>query len=98
MFWQKLGILISDLYLYGIKTQTNIKQNSVEKYSGKSQIFRNVCFLDWAEPNPTILMWAGPAQLCGLGQNWPSHEQWLSTIHMLREQWRVNYNSLSTVP
>jgi len=46
MFWQKPGILIPDLYLYGIKTQINIKQNSVEKYSGKSQIFQNV-FLDF---------------------------------------------------
>jgi len=35
MFWRKLGILIPDLYIYGIKIQTNTKQNSV----GKSQIF-----------------------------------------------------------
>jgi len=38
-FWRKPSILVSDLYLYGIKIQTNIKQNSVEKYTGKSQIF-----------------------------------------------------------
>jgi hypothetical protein len=70
MFWRKPGILISDLYLYGIKTQTNIKQNSVEKYSEKSQIFRNVFFgffglgrtwpnyFDVARPGPVIR--AGP--------------------------------------
>ena len=39
IFWQKLGILILDLYLYNIKIQTNTKQNSVEKYAGKSLIF-----------------------------------------------------------
>jgi len=39
MFRQKLGVLILDLYLYGIKIQTNTKQNLVEKYTGKSQIF-----------------------------------------------------------
>jgi len=38
-FWRKPSILVSDLYLYGIKIQTNIKQNLVEKYTGKSQIF-----------------------------------------------------------
>jgi hypothetical protein len=31
----------------------------------------------------------GWAQLFRLGQNWPSHEQWLSTVHMIREQWRL---------
>jgi hypothetical protein len=39
MFWLKPGILIPDLYLYDIKIQTNIKQNLVEKYAGKSQFF-----------------------------------------------------------
>jgi len=39
MFWWKLSILISNLYLYSIKIQTNAKQNSAEKYTGKSQIF-----------------------------------------------------------
>jgi hypothetical protein len=34
-FQRKTGILIPDLYLYGIKLQTNIKQNSVEKYARK---------------------------------------------------------------
>jgi len=27
MFWQKLSILILELYLYGIKIQISIKQN-----------------------------------------------------------------------
>jgi len=39
MFWRKPGILISDLYLYSIKIQTNINQNTVKKYTRKSQIF-----------------------------------------------------------
>jgi len=38
-FLRKPGILILDLYFYGIKIQTNIKQNLVEKYGEKSQIF-----------------------------------------------------------
>jgi hypothetical protein len=42
MFWRKPSILIPDLYLYGIKIQTNIKQNSVEKYAGKLQIFEMI--------------------------------------------------------
>jgi len=40
MFWRKPSILIPDLYLYGIKIQTNIKQNSIEKYIEKSQIVK----------------------------------------------------------
>jgi hypothetical protein len=58
MFWWKLCILIPDLYLYGMKIQTNIKQNSVEKYAGKSQIFSKIFFkyfFDWARPGPLIL-------------------------------------------
>ena len=38
MFWQKPGFLILDLYLYNIKIQTNIDQNSV-KYLRKIIIF-----------------------------------------------------------
>jgi hypothetical protein len=33
MFWRKPGILIPDLYFYGLKIQINIKQNLVEKYT-----------------------------------------------------------------
>jgi len=39
MFRWKPGILILDLYLYGIKIQTNIKQNSIKLYAEKSQTF-----------------------------------------------------------
>jgi hypothetical protein len=39
MFRRKSGILILDLYLYGIKIQTNIKQNSVEKYAENHKFF-----------------------------------------------------------
>jgi len=59
MFWWKPGILIPDLYFYGIKIQTNIRVG----------------------PNPAIR--AGPNYS---GPIWPSHEQWLSNFHMLREQ------------
>jgi hypothetical protein len=57
MFWRKLGIIILDLYLYGIKIQTNTKQNSVGKYTEKSQIFLEIIFeesffLEWAGPGP----------------------------------------------
>jgi hypothetical protein len=69
MFWRKPDILISDLYLYGIKTQTNIKQNSVEKYSEKSQIFWNVFFgffgLGRTRPNYFDVTWPGPVIRAG---------------------------------
>jgi hypothetical protein len=42
MFWRKLGILIPDLYFYGIKIQTNIKQNLVEKYTEKLQFKKKI--------------------------------------------------------
>jgi hypothetical protein len=55
MFGLKPGILIPDLYFYGIKIQTHIKKNSVEKYAGKSQTFKkklNFFGLGWAGPGP----------------------------------------------
>ena len=36
-----------------------MSQNSVKKYAGKSHIFRNIFFLDWAGLGPLILGWAG---------------------------------------
>jgi len=59
MFWWKPGILIPDLYLYGIKIQTNIKQNSVEKYAGKSQIFINIFLNFFMGLDPAQSFWAG---------------------------------------
>jgi len=41
MFQWKPGILILDLYLYGIKIKTNIKKNSI-LYTEKSQTFENI--------------------------------------------------------
>jgi hypothetical protein len=45
-FFQSLDenrvFLIPDLYLYGIKIQTNITQNSVTKYTGKTLIFLKI--------------------------------------------------------
>jgi len=52
-FWRKPGILIPDLYLYGIKIQTNIKQNSITKYTGKSQIFPKIFFWKFLELGQT---------------------------------------------
>jgi len=63
MFRQKLGVLILDLYLYGIKIQTNTKQNLVEKYTGKSQIFFEIIF----EENFLFFSGLGPAQPMWLG-------------------------------
>jgi len=42
IFQRKPGILILDLYLYGIKMQTNIKQNLIKLYAEKSQTFKNI--------------------------------------------------------
>jgi len=54
-FKRKSCILIPDLYLYDIKIQTNIKQNLIEKFAGKSQIFLKgflIFFgLGWTWPN-----------------------------------------------
>jgi len=65
MFWWKPGILIPDLYFYGIKIQPDINQNDVEKCTGKSQIFPK-WFLNffyffkliWVGPGLPILIWA----------------------------------------
>jgi len=58
MFRRKLGILIWDLYLYSIKIQTIIKQNSIKLYAEKSQTFKNTFnFFYWAGPGPLILSW-----------------------------------------
>jgi len=66
MFWWKPGILISDLYLYGIKIQTNIKQNLVEKQNAKKLQF--LIFFNW--PNPTQPFWvwlqASPLFTCNV--------------------------------
>jgi len=46
------------LYLYDIKIQTDINQNGIEKYAGKSQFSKIYIFfkkneLDWAYIGPT---------------------------------------------
>jgi hypothetical protein len=76
-FQRKLGILIPDLYLYDIKIQTNIKQNLIEKFTRKSQIFLKGFFkkffgLGWTWPNHF-----------GLGRTMNSEEgiNKLSTVH-----------------
>jgi len=79
MFRQKPGILILDLYLYNIKIQTNIKQNSIKLYAEKSKTSKNIFnFFYWAGPGPLILGWARLVR--------PS-EQW-STLHYSHATWR----------
>ena len=65
-FLWKPGILIPDLYFYGIKIQPDINQNGIKKCMGKSQIFPkwflNIFFWlgrpgpkkGWAEINPKM--------------------------------------------
>jgi hypothetical protein len=64
------------LYLYGIKIQTNIKQNSITKYTGKSQIFLKIFFLKIFEtgPDPAQKKNTGPNKLQGKTQ--PSRVGW----------------------
>jgi hypothetical protein len=69
-FFQSLDenqvLLISDLYLYGIKIQTNIKQNSVTKYTEKSLIFLKIFFWKFLELGQTRpKKKSGPNQLQG---------------------------------
>jgi hypothetical protein len=45
MFWRKLGALILDMYLYGIKIQTNSKQNSTKKFAENHRFFEDFFFL-----------------------------------------------------
>jgi len=56
-FWRKLGILIPDMYLYSIKTQTDINKKYMEKITNSWNDF--FC---WAGPGPVILGWAGAAR------------------------------------
>ena len=58
MFWRKPGILIPDLYFYGVKIQTNIKQNLVEKYTEKIQFKKKINFFFFFGLHPAI--GAGP--------------------------------------
>jgi hypothetical protein len=58
IFFQSLDenrvFLIPDLYLYSIKIQTNIKQNFITKYTGKSLIFLKIFFLKNFETGPDL--------------------------------------------
>jgi hypothetical protein len=69
--WRKPGILIPDLYIYSIKIQTDIDQNTVIKITEKSQILWNnfwrififyyYCFfLGWTQLGPRG--WAQPSR------------------------------------
>jgi len=65
MFWRKPGILILDLYLYSIKIQTNIDQNTVKRF-GKITDFWNNFFLRnvffFGLDPASLCGWAGPSQ------------------------------------
>jgi len=75
LFWRKPGILIPDLYLYSIKIQTDIDQNTV-KYFGK--------IID-------LIFLLGPARPVGRGwtpQAWLGHWTKLVTrINNLKHAW-----------
>jgi hypothetical protein len=63
------------LYFYDVKIQTNIKQNLVKKYAGKSQIFLKKNFgPGWTQPTH-------------FGMSGPVNSGALSTVHA--EQWRA---------
>jgi hypothetical protein len=66
MFWQKPDIWILDLYFYGVKIQTNIKQNLVEKYTEKLQFFKKKKFLKFFldRVGPGQSFWVGPGWCC----------------------------------
>jgi len=61
------------LYFYDVKIQTNIKQNLVKKYAGKSH-FLKIFF--WTGLDPAHSFWIGP-----------ENSGALSTVHLQREQW-----------
>jgi hypothetical protein len=61
MFWRKPGILIPDLYLYSIKIQTIIDQNTVKRF-GKITNFWNNLFLKkcfFFRVGPNLPVWLG---------------------------------------
>jgi len=75
MFWWKPGILIPDLYFYGIKIQPDINQNGIEKCARKSQFFPKwVLNIFWTGPTRSKkrLGWNQPK--IKLGQDRPKRE------------------------
>jgi hypothetical protein len=77
------------VYFYDVKIQTNIKQNLVKKIRGRVTNFLKYFFeIIFFGPGWTWLdlahsFWTGP-DLSG-----PVNSGALSTVRMLREQWRV---------
>jgi hypothetical protein len=59
-FYEKLSILIPDLYFYSIKIRTNIKKILVEKYAGKSQFFQKnfFVFFNWVDAARPCEQWS----------------------------------------
>jgi hypothetical protein len=68
------------VYFYDVKIQTNIKQNLVKKYAEELQIFKNIFELFFFGPG-----WTRPTHF---GLSGPVNSGALSTVPMLREQWR----------
>jgi len=67
MSGRKHGILISDLYLYSIKIQTDIDQNAVKTLQ-KITVFLKYFlknFFFWAGPSPAHVAGLDPASLVG---------------------------------
>jgi hypothetical protein len=70
MFWRKPDILILDLYLYGTKIQTSIKQFWFKKMQENQQNFLRIFQKLYIY---IITMWAGPnSAQKGLRQSWPN--------------------------
>jgi len=68
MFWQKLGILILDVYLYTIKIQTNINQNEVKNLRKITDFFEIIfwrIFFSRTGPSPAHVAGLDPAGLTG---------------------------------
>jgi len=77
MSWQKLGILIPDLYIYNIKIQIDIDQNTVKKYTRKSQIFLKKIRIFFGL-GPARPMWLGWTQLVSTRKRaWTIHARLL---------------------
>jgi len=77
----KPGILILDLYLYGMKIQTNIKHNSIKKYARKSHIFWKIFFLKFFLTGQTRPTYFTVGQHCS-AQYIETNSGELSTVHV----------------
>jgi len=88
MSWRKPGILIPDLYLYSIKIQTDIDQNTIIKLQ-KNHIFFEIIFEEFLF-FIIFIIFLGRTQLGPCGWAEPSRPYQVAN-YISREQW----NSIS---